>query len=144
MTKRLTSLVLLAALAASPLAAAPCGGDFGVFVKAMAAEAQDQGLPAADVKTFFTGARQDPAVLKADRAQGIFRKPFVEFSQALISANRLENGAAYSRKFDAVFARSEAEFGVPRGILLAFWAFETDFGAVQGDFNPQCDPDTGA
>jgi lytic murein transglycosylase len=24
---------------------------------------------------------------------------------------------------------------VPRGILLAFWAFETDFGAVQGDFD---------
>ena len=25
--------------------------------------------------------------------------------------------------------------GVPRGILLAFWAFETDYGAGQGDFN---------
>ena len=24
---------------------------------------------------------------------------------------------------------------MPRGILLAFWAFETDFGQVQGDFN---------
>ncbi|MEL7027190.1 MAG: peptidoglycan-binding protein, partial [Pseudomonadota bacterium] len=27
------------------------------------------------------------------------------------------------------------EIGVSRGVLLAFWAFETDFGAVQGDFN---------
>jgi membrane-bound lytic murein transglycosylase B len=29
----------------------------------------------------------------------------------------------------------EREFGVSRGILLSFWAFETDYGAVQGDFN---------
>lgn len=135
MTPRLTPLVLMGSLLAGPLAAAPCGGDFGDFTKAMAAEARAEGLPPDAVKAFFRGARQDPAVIKADRAQGIFRKPFLDFSQALISANRLENGAAYSKKYDAVFDRAEAEHGVPRGILLAFWAFETDFGAVQGDFN---------
>ena len=27
------------------------------------------------------------------------------------------------------------KYGVSRGIILAFWAFETDFGQVQGDFN---------
>ncbi|MEM9970386.1 MAG: peptidoglycan-binding protein, partial [Pseudomonadota bacterium] len=26
-------------------------------------------------------------------------------------------------------------YGLSRGVLLAFWAFETDYGAVQGDFN---------
>ena len=40
-----------------------------------------------------------------------------------------------SDRHDATFDRIEAELGVPRGILLAFWAFETDFGAVQGDFD---------
>lgn len=132
---RSISLAFLLTLTASPMAAAPCGGDFNDFLTAISAEAVDKGLPGKDVKSFFKGARQDPAVLKADRAQGIFRKPFLEFSQALISANRLENGAAQSRKHDPVFDRAETEFGVPRGILLAFWAFETDFGAVQGDFN---------
>ncbi len=136
MTPRLTPLVLMAALLlARPLFAAPCGGDFGDFVKEMATEARTEGLAPDAIKAFFKGAQQDPAVLKADRAQGIFRKPFLEFSQALISANRLENGAAHSKKFDGVFDRAETEVGVPRGILLAFWAFETDFGAVQGDFN---------
>jgi lytic murein transglycosylase len=38
-----------------------------------------------------------------------------------------------SDRHDALFDRIESELGVPRGILLAFWAFETDFGAVQGD-----------
>lgn len=31
--------------------------------------------------------------------------------------------------------RIEQEFGIPRGVILAFWAFETDFGSFQGDFN---------
>ena len=42
---------------------------------------------------------------------------------------------ALAQDWDDVFDRASAEYGVPRGILLAFWAFETDFGAVQGDFD---------
>ena len=53
----------------------------------------------------------------------------------MISQNRIENGRAQGQRQDAIFNRIEAEFGIPRGVLLAFWAFETDFGAVQGDFN---------
>jgi lytic murein transglycosylase len=74
-------------------------------------------------------------VLKADRSQGVFRKTFLDFSQSLISKNRLNTARAKSQELDAIFARAEAEYGVSRGILLAFWAFETDFGQVQGDFN---------
>ncbi len=38
------------------------------------------------------------------------------------------------RAFSSVFQRAQNDYGVPPGILLAFWAFETDYGAVQGDF----------
>jgi lytic murein transglycosylase len=79
--------------------------------------------------------RQDQRILKADRSQTVFQKPFLDFSRSLISKNRLQTGLAKSAEFDAVFQRAQTEFGVPRGILLAFWAFETDFGQVQGDFN---------
>jgi lytic murein transglycosylase len=128
-------LVLLCALLSSPAASAPCGGEFGDFVSAMKAEALAKGFAQPDVDAFFDGASVDAKVLKADRSQGVFRKTFLEFSKALISKNRISNGAALARKWDRVFDRAAAEFGVPRGILLAFWAFETDFGAVQGDFN---------
>ena len=125
----------LICLGASPLAAAPCGGEFADFVQVMKVEAADMGLASADIEAFFDGASVDAKVLKADRSQGVFRKTFVEFSQALISKGRISNGAAMAAKWQEVFDRADAEFGVPRGILLAFWAFETDFGAVQGDFN---------
>ena len=125
----------LCALMAAPAAAAPCGGDFSAFVAAMKAEATAQGLAAGNIEAFFDGAAIDAKVLQADRSQGVFRKSFVEFSKALISKSRLTNGIALAQEWDGVFDRAAADYGVPRGILLAFWAFETDFGAVQGDFD---------
>ena len=125
----------LAILLATPVHAAPCGGDFNDFVAAMSAEALAQGASPAAVKSFFNGARIDKAVLKADHSQGVFRKTFLEFSQSLISKSRIQNGAVYSKKYNDSFNRAMDEYGVSRGILLAFWAFETDFGQVQGDFN---------
>lgn len=127
--------LILAFCLAPPAFAAPCGGDWGAFLDAMATEARAAGASDVAVGAFLDGARQDPKVLKADRSQGVFRKTFLDFSQSLISKSRIQNGAANAAKWDAVFDRAEREFGIPRGILLAFWAFETDFGAVQGDFN---------
>lgn len=126
---------LLTLALATPAAAAPCGGDFGDFLAAMQAEAIAEGVPADKAAAFFAGARQDPKVLKADRAQGVFRKTFLDFSQSLISKQRLSTARSKSASLDAIFTRAETEYGVSRGILLAFWAFETDFGQVQGDFN---------
>jgi lytic murein transglycosylase len=122
-------------LFATSATAAPCGGDFAAFVRAMKQEAVSQGQQQPVVDAFFKGVQQDSRVLKADRSQGVFRKSFLEFSQSLISKNRVVNGAANAKAYDVVFDRAESDYGVSRGILLAFWAFETDFGKVQGDFN---------
>ncbi|NOD94990.1 lytic murein transglycosylase [Ruegeria sp. HKCCD4884] len=131
---RFLSGLVAAALLASP-AFAQCGGGFNSFVKGLKTEAMQQGFDKSTVNAFFKGVQQDNAVLRADRAQGVFQKPFIEFSRRLISANRIERGQAMSRKYDAVFDRIEQEYGISRGVLLAFWAFETDYGSFQGDFN---------
>ncbi|MEM9709976.1 MAG: lytic murein transglycosylase [Pseudomonadota bacterium] len=115
--------------------AVPCGGPFQTFVEAFETEAVGRGADPGAARRFFSGVAQDPRTLHADRSQGIFTRPFLDFSQRLISQNRLQNGRAMGQKWDQVFDRIEREIGVPRGVLLAFWAFETDFGAVQGDFN---------
>jgi lytic murein transglycosylase len=121
--------------ASSAGAQSRCGGSFNDFVDGLKAEAIAGGRSPATVDRFFAGVRQDPKVLKADRAQGVFQKPFIEFSRRLISKNRLDLGRAKAKQYDAVFARIEADYGVSRGVLLAFWAFETDFGGYQGNFN---------
>lgn len=112
-----------------------CGGNFGSFVNEMKREAVAKGHSATAVDAFFSGVRADSKVIRADRAQGIFQMPFVDFSRRLISKNRLQSARVNAKKWDSVFDRVERDYGVSRGVLLAFWAFETDFGAVQGNFN---------
>lgn len=116
-------------------AAAACGGDFNAFVAELRDEAQARGHDAATVQRFFAGVRQDPAVLRADRRQGVFQLPFTEFARRLISADRLNRGRQMAERYDSTFDRIARDHGISRGVLLAFWAFETDYGAVQGDFN---------
>lgn len=128
-------IALLSLLFASPALSAPCGGDFNDFLAAMEGEAVAMGVPADKAKAFFAGGTPDQKVLNADRAQGVFRKTFLDFSQSLISKGRLTTARDKSQSLDDIFTRAETEYGVSRGILLAFWAFETDFGQVQGDFN---------
>ena len=116
-------------------AMAQCGGSFSDFVGDMKAEAKTRGYNTATVNGFFKGVQQDPKVLRADRAQGVFQKPFIDFSRRLISQNRIDAGRANARKYKSVFDQIEAQYGVSRGVLMAFWAFETDYGGYQGDFN---------
>lgn len=124
-----------ASLLAAPVNAQQCGGSFSAFVQGLKSEAVASGIPANTVDEFFQGVQQDQRVLQRDRAQGFFSRPFIEFSRNLISQARLDRGRRLLQQQQALFTRAQREYGVPSGILLSFLAFETDFGAVQGDFN---------
>ncbi|MFZ5964088.1 lytic murein transglycosylase [Thalassococcus sp. BH17M4-6] len=128
---------VLSATMLTPVAALSqdCGGSFGSFIDALTQEAVARGTDQDTARSFFAGVQQDQAVLRADRSQGIFQSGFIEFSRKLISQNRIDRGRAKAQEWDSVFDRIEAEYGISRGVLLAFWAFETDYGSFQGDFN---------
>ncbi|MEM1301885.1 MAG: lytic murein transglycosylase [Pseudomonadota bacterium] len=130
------TLILSTALTlCASLAMAQCGGSFSSFVDGLKAEAMSKGHSQATVDAFFRGVAQDPKTLRADRSQGVFQKPFLDFSRALISQNRIDNGVRNYTKWRPVFDRIQSEYGLNPGVLLAFWAFETDYGAFQGNFN---------
>ncbi len=128
----------LVAFVLTPFAAGAqvqCGGGFGNFVERMKAEAVRMGHSADAAARFFGAARQDQRTLRADRSQGIFRQDFIEFSRRVISQSRLNNGRRNADRYANLFNSAQRNYGVSRGVLLAFWALETDFGQVQGDFN---------
>ena len=129
-------LIALATALCLPLMAhAQCGGSFSQFKAGLKSEAMSKGIGADTADAFLRNVRQDKKVLKADRAQGVFQKPFIEFSRRLISAGRIGAGRRNAQRYDRVFDQIEATYGVNRYVLLAFWAFETDYGAFQGNFN---------
>ena len=133
--RKLLLAVLTAGLTGPAWAEVPCGGDFAAFVDGLKKEAREHGFKRKTVNDFFARVALDPKTLKADRAQGIFTKPFLDFAGAVISGYRMDLGAKNTVKYDAVFDRAMKDYGVSRGVLLAFWALETDFGGFQGNFN---------
>lgn len=132
---RLLSLVTALSLSLAGPALAQCGGSFSSFVHGLKEEAVARGFDRGTVDAFFRSAQQDPRTLQRDRAQGVFKMGFTDFARRIISQYRIDQGRVNSERYDAVFRAAEQRFGVPRGVLLAFWAFETDYGAFQGDFN---------
>lgn len=132
---RLLSLLTAGLLALGTTASAQCGGGFGTFVNGLKTEALSKGHDQATIDRFFRSVQQDPRTILADRAQGIFTIGFTEFARRVISQNRIDNGRRNAERYDAIFDEIERRWGLNRGVMLAFWALETDFGAFQGDYN---------
>ena len=133
----LAKSILAAALFSTPVFAqtAPCGGSFSSFMSGVRAEALAAGYSKRATDAVVNWAQVDPKVLSRDRAQGVFKQTFLEFSQRSISSYRMSHGAKNMDRYASVFDRARREFGVPAEVITAFWALETDYGAVQGDFN---------
>ncbi|TPN40261.1 lytic murein transglycosylase [Mesorhizobium sp. B2-3-3] len=125
---------LLLCATALPAMAQECGGDFETWKQGVAAEAKAAGVGAVGLDA-LEDAAFDPRALARDRAQGVFTQTFIEFSNRMISAYRLKQGTANMKKYAGIFARADQQFGVQAPVITAFWALETDFGAVQGDFH---------
>ena len=132
---RLLSFLTAGLLALGTTASAQCGGGFGSFVNGPKTEALSKGHDQATIDRFFRSVQQDPRTIRADRAQGIFTIGFTEFARRVISQNRIDNGRRNAERYDAIFDEIERRWGLNRGVMLAFWALETDFGAFQGDYN---------
>lgn len=132
--RSLACAVGLIAAGASAASAQTCGGDYGAWLQGVLDEARAAGVGERGLSA-IANARINPAVIKRDRAQGIFSKSFLEFSSKLISQNRLDVGRAKLKAHASDFARAEATYGVPGPVITAFWGLETDFGGFLGDFD---------
>lgn len=133
MKTTIAALALAAAIPSTAFAQA-CGGDFAAWREGVAQEAASMGVGERGLAA-LQRASISQRVLDRDRSQSVFNMTFRDFANRLISDNRLQNGKRNLEKYASVFARAESEFGVPGPVIAAFWALETDFGAVQGDFN---------
>ena len=82
-----------------------CGGEFNQFLEDIKKESQEIGYTEKIVNKFFENVSLNPRVLEADRAQGIFLKPFNEFAPRLISDYRIQHGKKNLKKHFIVFCK---------------------------------------
>lgn len=123
----------LGLLASTRAEAASCQSQpFPAWLDTVRQEAAAQGTSQKAISSGLAGVRFDPGIVSRDRAQSVFAQSFLEFSGRMVSGNRLSRGASLIKQNAPLFARIDAEYGVPAAVIVAFWGLETDFGAVMG------------
>jgi lytic murein transglycosylase len=107
-------------------------GSFERWMADFRREAASAGISRATLARALDEVTFDPGIIARDRKQSFFSQSFLSFSDKLISANRLQNGAARLRQHRDLFARVDKEYGVPGPVIAAYWALESDFGGSMG------------
>src|SRR6202171_4322435 len=129
MLLRSTAILFCSLFFATPAGAATCGGDFNVFLSAMAREAAAAGISRTVIDSAFAGITLDPAVLSFDRRQrGTFRKSFEDYAATRVIPARVNRARQLMLRHAALLSRIERQFGVPAALLMAIWTLESDNG----------------
>ena len=124
--------ILMAAASQALAQGCPSPAGFPRWLQGFKQEAAAQGISAPTLSA-LNGLTYDPATIAKDRAQGVFAQTFLQFSDRMVSKNRLQVGSALIKKNAGTFAKIEQEYGVPAPVLVAYWGLETDFGKVMGN-----------
>src|SRR5262245_39447849 len=124
--------LLIAAAGPAFAQGCPSPAGFPRWLQGFKQEAAAEGISPQTLSA-LDGLTYDPATIAKDRARGVFAQTFLQFSDRMVSKNRLQVGSALIKKNAGTFARIQKEFGVPAPVLVAYWGLETDFGKVMGN-----------
>jgi lytic murein transglycosylase len=131
------AIVLLGAALAGPVLAATCQNTNGSYERWLEAFKKDAVAAGISPKVIAEAAPHmtfDPAIIKRDHGQSVFQQTFLQFSDRMVGGARIPNGQAKIKQHAALFAKIEAQYGVPAPVLVAFWGLESDFGANFGNY----------
>ena len=117
-------------------AAAPCrtSGPYDKWLAEFEREALAKGVSQQSIAAAAPYLTYDQRIVNIDRGQRVFTQTFLEFSDRMAAAYRIQRGAALIKSHAPVFARIDQQFGVPAPVIVAFWASESDFGANMGNY----------
>jgi lytic murein transglycosylase len=128
-------LLFVAGTASSAPANCRGGLTFERWLEGVKQEALAQGVSRATLASALPQMTYDAAIVRRDHGQGVFQQSFLQFSDRMVSRDRITRGPQMMRRHSALFDRVEKQYGVPPTVITAFWGLESDFGADNGKFS---------
>lgn len=92
-----------------------------------------KGVNATEIDRIFRSAENKPSILRAMNRPGE-GKPWNEYRRLMVSKDRIAQGKVFMRTHKDALNRAEAQYGVPKSIILGILGIETGFGSNQGSF----------
>ena len=108
---------------------------FSQWKESFKQQALDYGIRPAVVRQAIDPLSIDLKVLKFDSTQPEFTRSIWQYLDNAISAKRIELGQSLLKKYAYLLDAVEARYGVPKEIIVAIWAMESDFGRNYGHKN---------
>ena len=109
--------------------------DFSAWLKELKAEAKQKHISSKTIKNTFKKAKYLPQVIVLDRAQPEFITPFLNYVNKRVTPDNIAYGREMLQQHAAILNQVEANYGVPKTVLVAFWGLETQYGENKGNFN---------
>jgi len=147
-----TAALLVCALAACGVSSrAPGGGGYGGnfgglptaggqgseagfqnWVQSFRPRAISAGVSPGVFDSAMAGAHFQPSIVALDGRQSEFSKPVWDYLDGAVGGSRIATGRQMSARHASTLSAIEAQYGVPREIVLAIWGMESNFGANRG------------
>lgn len=108
---------------------------FEGFLQDFRGEALSAGIDGGLYDRALGQVRLNPRIEQLNAAQPEFSKPVWEYLDSAVSAARIADGKAALVANAALFDRLEATYGIPRQVIAAIWANESNYGRFMGSFN---------
>jgi lytic murein transglycosylase len=109
-------------------------GNFNKWLEDFKREALEQGLSPRTLARTQHLLVLDHKIIGIDRGQRVFSQPFLEFANRMAGGGRAPRSQQLIKKHADLFAKVEAQYGVPAAVITAFWGLESSFGADIGKF----------
>lgn len=107
-------------------------GEFSLWLQHLRTEAMLSGISDETALEAVNHIQFLPDVIALDRSQPEFISPFLEYYQKRVNAQKLQNGQQLLAEHAQMLNQIEAQYGVPKFTLIAFWGMETQYGRSQG------------
>lgn len=106
--------------------------EFSEWLQELRIEAMVSGISDATANDAVNRIEFLPDVIALDRSQPEFVSPFLDYYQKRVDVQKVQRGRQLLVAHEAMLNRIEAEYGVPKYTLVAFWGMETQYGRSQG------------
>ena len=127
---------LAAAWLGGAAAAAPCrtSGPYDKWLAEFEREALAKGVSQQSIAAAAPYLTYDQRIVNIDRGQRVFTQTFLEFSDRMAAAYRIQRGAALIKTYASVIAKIDRQIGVPsardRVVLGARKRFWRQYGQL--------------
>lgn len=105
---------------------------FEEFLAGVRAEGLEKGLSASTLDAALSGLAPRESVIRSDRNQPEFKETFWDYQTKRVGPTRIRLGQENMAKYRELLDQTEAEYGVPKRFIVAFWGLESSYGRFTG------------